>query len=270
MTRTELISHIFTKKSYLCIGLDPDVHKMPAAFKQQPEAIFEFCAQIIDATHPYCVAYKPNTAFFEQYGVAGWVALEQVMRYIPKTHFIIADAKRGDIGNTASAYAKTFFETMCADAVTVSPYMGGDSVQPFLSFEQKWAIILALTSNAGSQDFQQLRQENGRKLYESVVLEAQNWGSPENTMFVAGATHGSELAGIRRLAPNHFLLVPGVGAQGGSLKEVSGGALTAECGLLVNASRSVLYASASSDFAAAAQAEAHKLQTEMAGYLGRG
>ena len=274
MTRKQLIEQIKLKKSYLCVGLDTDFNKIPAHLKSHPDAIFEFNKQIIDATHDLCVAYKINTAFYEAKGVKGWEAMEKTVNYIPKDQLIIADAKRGDIGNTSTQYAKAFFEAMNFDAVTVAPYMGEDSVKPFLEFTNKWAIVLGLTSNAGSKDFEQLKlvcedtkQDGGEFLYETVLKKVSSWGSNENLMFVVGATKASDLADIRKIIPNHFLLVPGVGFQGGSLAEVSKYGMNADCGLLVNASRAIIFASEKEDFATEARAIAQQYQTEMAGYL---
>ncbi len=278
MTRKQLIQQIQFKKSYLCVGLDTDLSKIPKHLQSHPDAAFEFNKQIIDATQDLCVAYKINTAFYEAMGLKGWEAMEKTVNYIPKEQFIIADAKRGDIGNTSSQYAKAFFETMNFDAITVAPYMGEDSVKPFLEFENKWAIVLGLTSNAGSKDFEQ--QKIGVEfLYETVLKKVSSWGTDENLMFVIGATKASDLEDIRKIIPNHFLLVPGVGFQGGSLKEVSKYGLikdtsatahtstTAQCGLLVNASRAIIYAGEKEDFATEARAIAQQYQSEMAEYL---
>ena len=294
MTRKQLIEQIKQKRSFLCVGLDTDITKIPGHLQAHPDAVFEFNRQIIDATKDLCVSYKLNTAFYEAMGLKGWEAMERTVNYIPQEHFIIADAKRGDIGNTSSQYARAFFEAMNFDAITVAPYMGEDSVKPFLEFENKWAIVLGLTSNPGSKDFEQLKVvgqatnnsdeatnnsdeaiNNGNKagnteggyLYESVLKKVSTWGNPRNLMFVVGATKASDLAGIRRIIPDHFLLVPGVGFQGGSLKEVSQYGMNADCGLLVNASRAIIYASEKEDFAAEARAIAQQYQAEMAGYL---
>src|SRR5947207_401345 len=240
MTRQQLVEQIFQKQSYLCVGLDSDIEKIPKHLLSHPDPVFEFNKQIIDATKDLCVAYKINTAFYEAMGVKGWETLEKTANYIPKEHFKIADAKRGDIGNTSSQYAKTFFEVLPFDAVTVAPYMGEDSVRPFLEYADKWTIVLGLTSNAGSNDFQQLTFANNnteKKLYERVFTTVSSWGTPSNLMFVVGATRASDLAHIRTIIPDHFLLVPGVGAQGGSLEEVSKYGFNKDCGLLVNASR---------------------------------
>ncbi len=262
MTKAELIQQIRFKKSFLCVGLDPDLDKLPPHLLETEDPIFEFNKAIIDATKDLCVAYKPNTAFYECHGVKGWESLEKTINYIPKDCFIIADAKRGDIGNTSSYYAKTFFETLPCDAVTVAPYMGSDSVKPFLDFEGKWLILLALTSNQGSLDFQ-FTESEGTKLYEKVLKKAQEWGTDEQLMFVVGATRAEEIAKVRALAPNNFFLVPGVGAQGGSLDEVVKYGANDECGLLVNSSRGIIYASRGEDFAIAANGEALKIQSEM-------
>ncbi|MBK6378399.1 MAG: orotidine-5'-phosphate decarboxylase [Chitinophagaceae bacterium] len=278
MTRKQLIQQIQLKKSYLCVGLDTDIAKIPKHLQSHPDAVFEFNKQIIDATQDLCVAYKINTAFYEAMGLKGWEAMEKTVNYIPKDQFIIADAKRGDIGNTSSQYAKAFFETMNFDAITVAPYMGEDSVKPFLEFENKWAIVLGLTSNAGSKDFEQLKfadtNNNATEfLYETVLKKVSSWGNINNLMFVIGATKASDLEDIRKIIPDHFLLVPGVGFQGGSLEEVSKYGMikdtsaTAQCGLLVNASRAIIYAGEKEDFAREAREIAQQYQSEMAGYL---
>ena len=272
MTRKQLVQQIQQKKSYLCVGLDTDLTKIPKHLQSHPDAVFEFNKQIIDATQDLCVAYKINTAFYEAMGLKGWEAMEKTVNYIPKEQFIIADAKRGDIGNTSSQYAKAFFETLNFDAITVAPYMGEDSVKPFLEFENKWAIVLGLTSNAGSKDFEQLKffDENnngGEFLYETVLKKVSSWGTNENLMFVVGATKASDFEGIRKIIPDHFLLVPGVGFQGGSLKDVSKYGLNKDCGLLVNASRAIIYAGEKEDFAVEARAIAQQYQSEMAEYL---
>jgi orotidine-5'-phosphate decarboxylase len=268
MTKQELIGQIRKKKSFLCIGLDPDMTKIPKHLLDKDDPIFEFNKEIIDSTHEFCVAYKPNTAFYEAYGVKGWQSLEKTINYIPKDCFVIADAKRGDIGNTSSFYAKTFFETLPCDAVTVAPYMGSDSVKPFLEFENKWVILLALTSNTGAYDFQFKEVEN-RKLYAEVIEKAKQWGSSEELMFVVGATRAVEIAEVRKIAPDYFFLVPGVGAQGGSLEEVVKYGSNNQCGLLVNSSRGIIYAGNEEDFATAAKKEALKIQSEMALYVQR-
>jgi orotidine-5'-phosphate decarboxylase len=268
MTKHELINQIRTKSSFLCVGLDPDLNKIPKHLLKEEDPIFAFNKAIIDATSDYCVAYKPNTAFYECYGVKGWESLEKTINYIPKNCFIIADAKRGDIGNTSTYYAKTFFETLPCDAVTVAPYMGKDSVSPFLQFDGKWVVLLALTSNDGSQDFQVL-QTGERQLFEAVLLKASQWGSPENLMFVVGATRSSDIAKIRKLVPENFFLVPGVGAQGGSLEEVVKYGANRSCGLLVNSSRAIIYAGNGLDFAEKARLEAQKIQAEMAEFIAK-
>lgn len=262
MTRAELVAQIRRKKSLLCVGLDTDVQKIPSGISP-----LEFNKAIIDATRDFAVAYKPNLAFYECMGKAGWDLFEETVNYIGKDHFIVADAKRGDIGNTSTYYAKTFFETYGCDSVTIAPYMGEDSVKPFIGFEGKWAIVLGLTSNAGSKDFQMLETQ-GQKLYLNVIEKVANWGTEENVMFVVGATKADMIGEIRQIIPNHFLLVPGVGAQGGSLEEVMKHGLTSEGGLLINASRSILYASNGPDFADAARAEAQRMQAEMASLMG--
>jgi orotidine-5'-phosphate decarboxylase len=267
MTYQDLFESILKKRSYLCVGLDTDPAKLPKHLHHHPDAVLEFNKRIIDATAPYCVAYKPNTAFYEAMGSKGWDLLHQTLALIPRTHFSIADAKRGDIGNTSKMYAKAFFEDMKADAITVTPYMGADSVQPFLEFEGKWTVLLALTSNSGSQDFQVLNVDEDHCLFEQVIKTSQEWGSKHQLMYVVGATQTTELQAVRRLAPDHFLLVPGVGAQGGSLEEVSKWGMNRHCGLLVNASRSILWASDGEDFAEAAAAEAKRLQQHMSHYL---
>jgi orotidine-5'-phosphate decarboxylase len=269
MNRATLVSKIFQKKSFLCVGLDTELSKIPKHLLSFDDPIFEFNRQIIDATRDLCVAYKPNLAFYESLGSGGWKTLARTTEYIDHEHFIIADAKRGDIGNTSRMYAEAFFQKMNFDALTVAPYMGEDSVTPFLGFEGKWAILLALTSNKGSDDFQRNWLKDSREmLWEKVMRIAQNWGTPENLMFVVGATHPDAFARVRKIAPDHFLLVPGVGAQGGDLATICRQGLTKDCGLLVNASRSILYASSGEDFAKKAREEAAKLQTEMAKILG--
>ena len=267
MNRQQLINEIFTKKTFLCVGLDTDINKIPAYLKNEDEPIFAFNKAIIDATAPYCVAYKPNLAFYECYGLKGMLAFEKTIQYIKENHpnhFIIADAKRGDIGNTSKMYAQTFFEEYNLDSVTVAPYMGEDSVKPFLEYDGKWVILLALTSNKGSHDFQLTEDKQGERLFEKVLKKSQEWGTNENLMYVVGATQGKMFEDIRRIAPNHFLLVPGVGAQGGSLQEVCKYGMTKDCGLLVNSSRGIIYASTDNDFAEVAAAKAKELQKEMA------
>ena len=267
MNRQQLINEIFTKKTFLCVGLDTDINKIPAHLKNEDDPIFAFNKAIIDATAPYCVAYKPNLAFYECYGLKGMLAFEKTIQYIKENHpnhFIIADAKRGDIGNTSKMYAQTFFEEYNLDSVTVAPYMGEDSVKPFLEYEGKWVILLALTSNKGSHDFQLTEDKQGERLFEKVLKKSQEWGTTENLMYVVGATQGKMFEDIRRIAPEHFLLVPGVGAQGGSLQEVCKYGMTKDCGLLVNSSRGIIYASTDTDFAEVAAVKAKELQKEMA------
>ncbi|MGP1549699.1 MAG: orotidine-5'-phosphate decarboxylase [Prevotella fusca] len=267
MNRQQLINEIFTKKTFLCVGLDTDINKIPAYLKNEDDPIFAFNKAVIDATAPYCVAYKPNLAFYECYGLKGMLAFEKTIQYIKETHpnhFIIADAKRGDIGNTSKMYAQTFFEEYNLDSVTVAPYMGEDSVKPFLEYEGKWVILLALTSNKGSHDFQLTEDKQGERLFEKVLKKSQEWGTTDNLMYVVGATQGKMFEDIRRMAPEHFLLVPGVGAQGGSLQEVCKYGMTKDCGLLVNSSRGIIYASTDTDFAEVAAVKAKELQEEMA------
>ena len=267
MNRSSLIKHIFEKKSYLCIGLDPDLAKIPTHLLKLEDPIFSFNKAIIDATRDLAVAYKPNTAFYECHGAKGWETLQKTIEYLPKDVFCIADAKRGDIGNTSTYYAKTFFENMNCDAVTVAPYMGEDSVKPFLEFENNWVILLALTSNRGAFDFQLTESNQGKLLYQQVIETSQNWGTESNLMYVVGATKTEQLAHVRSLAPNHFFLVPGVGAQGGTLDEVVQFGWGKDCGLLINSSRGILYASSKDDFAESARKEAKILQTEMEAIL---
>lgn len=268
MDRKTLVAEIFRKKTFLCVGLDTEPAKLPTHLQGRPDALFDFNRAIIDATRDLCVAYKPNLAFYEALGSAGWDLFERTVAYIGAEHFIIADAKRGDIGNTSRLYASAFFERLGCDAVTVAPYMGEDSVAPFLGFPGKWAIVLALTSNRGSADFQRHRlTDSGEPLWEQVLHTVQRWGTPENLMFVVGATHPEAFARVRALAPNHFLLVPGVGAQGGDLAAICRQGLTADGGLLVNAARSIIYASSGPDFAEAARAEAQRMQEEMSALL---
>jgi orotidine-5'-phosphate decarboxylase len=266
MNREQLIQQIKEKRSYLCVGLDTDIQKIPSHLKSNSEAVFEFNKQIIDATKDLCVAYKINTAFYEAFGAKGWIAMQKTVDYIPSTHFKIADAKRGDIGNTSNQYAKAFFETIPFDAVTVAPYMGSDSVKPFLDYKDKWAIVLGLTSNDGSKDFEQLRLK-GNYLFEEVIQKTSGWGTEENLMFVVGATKAADISSIRKIIPNHFLLIPGVGAQGGNLAEVSKHGLNKDCGLLVNASRAIIYAGNKENFAEEARKVALEYQTEMKRYL---
>lgn len=267
MDRKQLVEQISAKKSFLCVGLDTDISKMPQHIAEKEDAIFEFNKAIIDATADFCVAYKPNLAFYEAYGMKGLEAFEETVSYLKQNypnHFILADAKRGDIGNTSAMYAKTFFEEYNVDALTVAPYMGEDSVTPFLSYEGKWVVLLALTSNKGSHDFQLTEDANGERLFEKVLKKSQEWGNEENMMYVVGATQGNMFADIRKCVPNHFLLVPGVGAQGGSLQEVCKYGITKDCGLLVNSSRGIIYAGNGEDFAQAARLKAKELQGQMA------
>ena len=283
MNRQELIAQIMEKQSFLCVGLDTDVNKMPASLIEEMKekygeeewlfpAIWEFNARIIDATAPYCVAYKPNLAFYEAYGIDGMMAFEGTIEYLKENypnHFIIADAKRGDIGNTSKMYAKTFFDGYDVDALTVAPYMGEDSVKPFLGYDGKWVILLALTSNKGSHDFQLTEDAQGERLFEKVLKQSQQWGNKDNMMYVVGATQGQMFEDIRKIVPDHFLLVPGVGAQGGSLQEVCKYGMTKDCGLLVNSSRGIIYASNGEDFAEVAGEKAKELQQEMAAELAK-
>ena len=279
MNRKELVEQIFAKKSFLCVGLDTDINKMPKSITEdeeiqgaEAEMMFKFNQAIIDATAPYCVAYKPNMAFYESRGIDGMIAFENTIKYLKShypNHFIIADAKRGDIGNTSKMYAQTFFEEYNLDSVTVAPYMGEDSVKPFLEYEGKWVILLALTSNKGSHDFQLTEDKEGERLFEKVLKKSQEWGNDENMMYVVGATQGQMFEDIRKVAPNHFLLVPGVGAQGGSLQEVCKYGIIKDCGLLVNSSRGIIYASNGEDFAEVAGQKAKELQEEMAAELAK-
>ena len=267
MTRQELIQQIKQKESFLCVGLDTDAKKMPQCVFDLHDPIFEFNKAIIDATAPYCVAYKPNLAFYEAYGVKGMITFENTIKYIKEHHphhLIIADAKRGDIGNTSQMYARTFFEEYDVEALTVAPYMGEDSVTPFLGYEGKWVILLALTSNKGSQDFQLTADAQGERLFEKVIKQSQQWGNTENMMYVVGATQGRMFEDIRKVAPDHFLLVPGVGAQGGSLEEVCKYGMTKDCGLLVNSSRGIIYACNDDHYAEIAGNKARELQQQMA------
>lgn len=283
MTKANLVNEILTKQTYLCVGLDTDESKLPGHLSRTPDAVLNFNKAIIDATLPHCVSYKINTAFYEAMGVRGWEIMQETFDYIPSSHLKIADAKRGDIGNTSDQYARAFFEKMNVDAITVAPYMGEDSVKPFLEYKDKWTIVLGLTSNKGSDDFQRLKIEPNKEslglvpnivsgdrsllLYEKVLETISGWGTSENLMFVIGATQASELAHIRSIIPEHFLLVPGVGFQGGSLAEVSKYGLNADAGLLVNASRAVIYASPNEDFAVAAATIAAEYHFEMKTYL---
>ena len=283
MNRQELIQQIKEKQSFLCVGLDTDLDKIPQSVQKQVRKeyeeeeytfgmLLEFNTRIIDATAPYCVAYKPNLAFYEAYGMEGIAAFEGTIEYLKENyphHFIIADAKRGDIGNTSKMYAKTFFESYDVDSLTVAPYMGEDSVTPFLGYDGKWVILLALTSNKGSHDFQLIEDKNGERLFEKVLNQSQQWGNKDNMMYVVGATQGQMFEDIRKIVPEHFLLVPGVGAQGGSLQEVCKYGITKDCGLLVNSSRGIIYASNGDDFAEVAAQKAKELQQEMAAELAK-
>ncbi len=267
MTRHELIAQIKLKRSFLCVGLDTDISKIPVHLLDTEDPIFEFNKAIIDATKDFAIAYKPNIAFYECYGPKGWESLQKTIDYIPKDIFTIADAKRGDIGNTSSYYAKTFFDYLNCDSVTVAPYMGEDSVSPFLAFDNKWVILLALTSNKGALDFQMIQDANGEELYKKVLRKSCEWGTPENLMFVVGATRAEGIGEVRKLVPDHFFLVPGVGAQGGSLEDVAKYGWNTDCGLLVNSSRGIIYASNGLDFAERACEEAKKIQVDMAAIL---
>ena len=266
MNRSELVDQIKTKRSFLCVGLDTDLKKMPEHLLKEEDPIFAFNKAIIDATADYCVSYKPNLAFYEAFGVKGLISFEKTIKYLKDNypnHFIVADAKRGDIGNTSAMYARTFFDEYDVDSLTVAPYMGEDSVTPFLGYEGKWVILLALTSNKGSHDFQLTEDNNGERLFEKVLRTSQNWGNADNMMYVVGATQGRMFEDIRKIVPNHFLLVPGVGAQGGSLEEVCKYGMNKDCGLLVNSSRGIIYASKGEDFAEQAAKNAKELQQQM-------
>jgi orotidine-5'-phosphate decarboxylase len=266
MNAEEIFRNIRRKESFLCVGLDTDYKKIPKMLLEHEYPVFEFNKQIIDATHEYAVAYKPNLAFYEMLGAAGYMSLEMTVTYLRENYpdlFIIADAKRGDIGNTSHMYAHAFFKTLDFDAITLSPYMGHDSISPFLEMDGKWVVLLALTSNEGSADFQQLRMEGGKQLYEEIIMTSSEWGSVNNMMYVAGATRAEAFERIRKLIPEHFLLVPGIGSQGGSLKDVSEYGMNDRCGLLVNASRSIIYADGTNKFIDAARSEAAKLQAQM-------
>ena len=266
MTRSQIIEQIRKKKSYLCVGLDTDINKIPKHLLSFADPVFEFNKRIIDATKDYCVSYKINTAFYESLGVKGWEAMEKTVNYIPSTHFKIADAKRGDIGNTSSQYAKAFFETLNFDAITVAPYMGEDSVKPFLEYKNKWTIVLGLTSNSGAKDFE-LQKTGDEYLYEKVLKTISNYGTPENMMFVIGATQASWFEKVRALTPDHFYLVPGVGFQGGSLTDISEKAINNDVGILVNISRAIIYASENEDFEMEATALAKEYQLQMSKYV---
>ncbi len=267
MTRQQLIQQIRTKQSFLCVGLDTDIRKIPKHLLDLEDPIFEFNKAIIDATLPYSVAYKPNIAFYEAHGIKGWEALKKTIDYLPENVFTIADAKRGDIGNTSTMYARAFFEEMNFDSITVAPYMGEDSVKPFLEFNEKWAIILAATSNPGFKDFEDLDLEKGGKLYEEVIQKSSEWGSTDNLMYVVGATRPEQLKTIRNIIPDHFLLIPGVGAQGGDMTAICEAGLNEDGGLLINSARGIIYASDDVDFAEVAAEEARKIQMEMGGLL---
>lgn len=270
MNKQQLIENIRTKRSFLCVGLDTDLKKIPQHLLKEEDPIFAFNKAIIDATAPYCVAYKPNLAFYECFGLKGWVAFDKTVRYIKEHYpdlFIIADAKRGDIGNTSAMYARCFFEELDIDSLTVAPYMGEDSVTPFLQYKDKWVILLALTSNKGSHDFQLTEDKDGVRLFEKVLRTSQQWASDQQMMYVVGATQGRLFEDIRKIAPEHFLLVPGVGAQGGSLEEVCKYGMTKDCGLLVNSSRSIIYADSTENFATAAGQKAKELQQQMSALL---
>lgn len=270
MKRIELVNRIKSKGSFLCIGLDPDPKLMPSVLGTDPDAVFTFNKAIIDATAQYCIAYKPNTAFYECLGLKGWETLSATIRYIKDNyldHFVIADAKRGDIGNTSRMYARAFFEEMQVDAVTVAPYMGQDSVQPFLDYEGKWTVLLALTSNKSAEDFEMINDKNGHCIYERVLRRSLRWGNPVNMMYVVGATRPEAFETIRKIVPRHFLLVPGVGAQGGSLEDVCKYGLNDECGLIVNSSRAIIYASNGENYAQAAATKARNIACKMAEIL---
>ncbi|MBP3245328.1 MAG: orotidine-5'-phosphate decarboxylase [Bacteroidaceae bacterium] len=272
MDKKQLFENIKAKKSFLCVGLDTDIKKIPQHLLKEEDPIFSFNKAIIDATAPYCIAYKPNLAFYESMGVKGWISFEKTIKYLNENypnHFIIADAKRGDIGNTSAMYARTFFEEMNIDSVTVAPYMGEDSVSPFLTYPNKWVILLALTSNKGSHDFQLTADSNGERLFEKVLRQSQNWGNDENMMYVVGATQGKMFEDIRKVAPNHFLLVPGIGAQGGSLEEVCKYGMNSTCGLIVNSSRAIIYADSTENFAKVAAEKAKEVQQQMEAELAK-
>ena len=272
MTRKELVELIYAKQSFLCVGLDTDIKKIPQHLLKEEDPIFAFNKAIIDATSQFCVAYKPNLAFYESNGVKGWIAFEKTINYLNEKHphhFIIADAKRGDIGNTSAMYARTFFEEMNLDALTVAPYMGEDSVTPFLQYEGKWVILLALTSNKGSNDFQLTTDAEGERLFEKVLRKSQQWGNDQNMMYVVGATQGKMFKEIRKVTPKHFLLVPGIGAQGGSLEEVCKYGMTDDCGLIVNSSRAIIYADSTENFAKVAAQKAKEVQLQMASELAK-
>ena len=266
MTRQDIVNQITKKQTFLCVGLDTDIKKIPAHLLSSEDPIFTFNKAIIDATAQYCIAYKPNLAFYESMGVKGWISFEKTIKYLKQNYpeqFIIADAKRGDIGNTSAMYARSFFEELDIDSVTVAPYMGEDSVSPFLTYEGKWVILLALTSNKGSHDFQLTADANGERLFEKVLRTSQQWATADQMMYVVGATQGQLFEDIRRIAPDHFLLVPGIGAQGGSLEEVCRYGMNSQCGLIVNSSRAIIYASNGTDFAEKAAEAAKSVAAEM-------
>ena len=267
MNKQEIISQIKSKESFLCIGLDTDINKIPSHLLGLEDPVFEFNKQIIDATHDLCVAYKPNLAFYESMGSAGWDSLNKTLDYIPDDIFTIADAKRGDIGNTSYMYGCAFFDKMNFDSITVNPYMGSDSVTPFLDFDNKWVILLSLTSNNGSLDFQNIKDERGSPLFKTILEISKNWGTDENMMYVVGATRAERLLEVRKIIPNHFLLVPGIGAQGGSLEDVAKYGMNADCGILVNSSRNIIYAGRGEKFAEKARVETQKLQKAMSTIL---
>jgi orotidine-5'-phosphate decarboxylase len=271
MNRNQLFQQIRSKQSFLCIGLDSDIQKLPAHLKYFEDPVFEFNKQIVDCTHQLAVAYKPNTAFYEVNGASGWTSLEKTARYIKENYpdiLLIADAKRGDIGNTSAMYARTFFETMSFDAVTLAPYMGLDTVEPFLQYPDRWSIVLALTSNKSATDFQYVKDEKtGKFLFETVLSISRKWGTADQLMYVVGATKAESLQEVRKIVPDYFLLVPGIGAQGGSLQEVAQNGMNDHCGLLVNSSRGIIFASSGTDFAEAARREAEFVQNEMVIYL---
>ncbi len=269
MTYQELTDQIFEKKSYLCVGLDTDPARIPQHLKNLADPVFEFNRRIIDSTYDLCVAYKLNIAFYESLGPQGWESLRKTVHHIPNTHFTIADAKRGDIGNTSRMYAKTFFETFPFDSITVNPYMGRDSVQPFLNFPGKWVILLCLTSNTGSHDFQMIADKEGVHLYEKVILQSKEWAGREQLMYVVGATHPEQLVSIRAALPESFFLIPGVGAQGGDLEAISRAGWNPQCGMLINSSRGIIYADSTDAFDKAAREEALKLQQHMARFIGQ-
>jgi len=267
MKRSKLIEQIRKKKSFLCVGLDTDINKIPSFLLDFDDPIFEFNKRIIDATHELCIAYKPNIAFYEALGSKGWDSLKKTVDYIPEDIFTIADAKRGDIGNTSKMYAEAFFNTYNFDSITLSPYMGEDSITPFLKFQDKWSIVLALTSNIGALDFQKVNYNENSFYYEKVLNQVSKWGDVNNTMFVVGATNASDLKNIRNIVPDHFLLVPGIGAQGGDLSEVVKNGINNDIGLIINSSRGIIYAGSEKDFAEKAKKSAQEIQQKMANFL---